>query len=256
MSTTAYTSKFKHLPATAAGIVLCAAMQSSFAFGLDEVYSPNAEYGEVSLELAHARSFDGNPAKDGAKVGELTLEAGVSPRVVLAVSGEYSADPGNAMQLDAQQIEGRYQFFEPGEQWLDLGALMSYSFSKQTGTPDALEVKLLLQKDVGKFTHTANIGFSQNVGTFPNLTDEADYSFIWSTRYRYSESFQPGFEIQSDLGTGSQTGYFNQQEQYMGPSIQGKLFGHLKYQVAYLFGVSDVAAQQALRLNLEYEMHF
>jgi hypothetical protein len=249
-------SKFQRLSCIAAFTILGAGMQSCFAFGLDEVYSPNAEYGEISLEVSHARTFDGNPAKDAAKVGEVTLEAGITPRVVLAVSGEYSADPGNAMQLDASQIEGRYQFFESGEQWMDVGALVSYSFSKQTDTPDSLEVKLLLQKDVGRFTHTANIGFNQNVGTFPNLTDGADYTFLWSTRYRYSEYIQPGFEIQSDLGPGSQTGYFNQQEHYMGPSIQGKILGHLKYQVAYLFGVSDLAAQQAVRLNLEYEMNF
>jgi len=256
MFISASTSKFKQLSSMAAFFVLTAGMQSSFAFGLDEVYSPNAEFGEISLEISHARSFDKNAAKDGAQVGEVTLEAGLTPRFVVAVSGEYSADPGNAMQLDAHQIEGRYQFFESGEQWMDVGALVAYSFSKQADTPDTLEVKLLLQKDVGKFTHTANIGFSQNVGTFPNLTDEAGYTFLWSTRYRYNEYFQPGFEIQSDLGPGAQLGYLNQQEHYMGPSVQGKFFGHLKYQAAYLFGVSDPAAQQAVRLNLEYEMHF
>lgn len=256
MTNTAHKSKTSRLTSMAALAVLSTCMQSSFAFGLDEVYSPNAEYGEVSLEISHARSIDNNPAKDRAQVGEVTLEAGLTPRFVLSVSGEYSADPGNAMQLDGNQIEGRYQFFESGEQWLDVGALVSYTASKQTDSPDTLEVKLLLQKDVGKFTHTVNIGFSQNVGSFPNLTDEAGYTFLWSTRYRYNEYFQPGFEIQSDLGPGSQLGYFNQQEHYMGPSIQGKLFGHLKYQAAYLFGISDPAAQQAVRLNLEYEMHF
>lgn len=247
---------FNRLSFMAAFIILCSSMQSSFALGLDEVYSPNAEFGEMSLEISHARSFDKQSAKDGAKVGEITLEAGLTPRFVLAVSGEYSADPGSSMQLNAHQFEGRYQFFESGEQWMDVGALVAYSFSKQTDTPDTLEVKLLLQKDVGKFTHTANIGFTQNVGTFPQLTGEADYTFLWSTRYRYNEYFQPGFEIQSDLGSSSQFGYFNQQEHYIGPSVQGKLFGHLKYQAAYLFGVSDPAAQRAVRLNLEYEMHF
>ena len=256
MPTTAHHHPLRQLATITVFTLLCTGMQSSFAFGLDEVYSPNAEYGEMSLEVSNARSVDNNPAKNAAQVGEITLEAGLTPRTVLAVSGEYSADPGNAMQLDARQIEGRYQFFEPGEQWMDVGALMSYSSSTQTGSPDTLEVKLLLQKDVGKFTHTANIGFSQNVGTFPQLTDQPDYTFIWSTRYRSSEYFQPGFEIQSDLGSGSQVGYFSQQEHYMGPSLQGKLFGHLNYQVAYLFGVSDAAAQQAFRLNLEYEMHF
>ena len=256
MSSIFHQSTFKYLCKAVFSITLLAAMQGSFAFGLDEVYSPNGEYGEVSLEVSSARSFDNNATKNGAQVGEITLEAGLTPRFVLSVSGEYSADPGNTMQLNGNQIEGRYQFFESGEHWMDVGALASYTAATQAGTPDSLEVKLLLQKDMGRFTHTVNIGFSQNVGTFPSLTDGADYTFLWSTRYRLNEYFQPGFEIQSDLGPGEHLGYFNQQEHYMGPSIQGKLWGHLKYQAAYLLGASDPSAQQAVRLNLEYEMHF
>lgn len=256
MFTSAPLRPINRLLSVAAFTLLCAGTQSASAFGLDEVYSPNAEYGEMSLEISHARAFDNNPAKGGAQVGELAIEAGVSPRLVLAASAGYSADPGESLQLEAHQIEARYQFVEAGEQWMDVGALVAYSFAKQANVADALEVKLLMQKDVGKFTHTANIGFSQNFGTFPHLTDEAGYSFLWNTHYRYSESFQPGFEIQSDLGAGTQIGYFNQQEHYMGPFVQGKLFGHLKYQAAYLFGVTDPAAQQAMRLTLEYETHF
>ncbi len=241
--------------AACAAAALCA--PRSWAFGLDEVYSPNVEYRELALEVSHARSFDSDPAKDAAKVGELSFEIGLTPRFVFAVSGEYeSEDPGEPMQFTAHQIEGRYQFFESGEHWLDAGLLVAYSFAKQADTPDQLELKLLLQKDTGRFTHTANIGFSQNVGKFPQLTDEANYSFVWSTRYRHSTEFQPGFEIQSDLGPGSQLGYLKQQEHYMGPSVQGKLFGHLKYQAAFLFGVTDPAAQRAARLTLEYETHY
>lgn len=242
--------------AIALGATLAMGAHSSFAFGLDESYSPNVEYREISFEYSHARSFDADPAKDAARVGELTFEIGLTPRFVLAVSGEYAADPGESLLMTGRQIEGRYQFFESGEQWLDAGLLVAYNFSAQTDVPDQLEVKLLLQKDTGKFTHTANFGFSQNVGKFPQLTDEAGYSFLWNTRYRYSQQFQPGFEIQSDLGPTSQWGYFKQQEHYVGASVQGKLFGHLKYQAAYLFGVTDPAAQRAARLTLEYETHF
>ena len=230
--------------------------QSGMAFGLDEVYSPNTEYGEASLEISGAQSFDPSAAKNGAKVGEATLEIGIAPRVTVELSGEYSADPGGSLQLVAHEVQGRYQFFEPGERWVDIGLLVQYDFSTQSDSPDTLGAKLLLQKDVGRFTHTANLGFTQNVGAFPQLTDSADYTFLWSTRYRYSEEFQPGIEIQSDLGSASNFGNFNQQEHYIGPAIYGKLFGRLSYQAGYYFGASDVAAKNAARFLLEYETHF
>ena len=222
----------------------------------DKIYSPNTEYREISLEYNGSQSFDSNSDKDDAQQNEISLEAGISPRLEMEFSSAYSKEPGKSNHLDGHEIEGRYQFFEPGEKWLDSGILVAYGISSQSERPNSLEVKLLLQKDTGWFTSTANIGFTNNIGKHSKNTGGPDYEFLFNTRYRYNINFQPGLELQSNLGQGHQLGNLNKQEHQIGPAVYGKVFGHFEYQAAYLFGVSDAAAQGIARLLVEYELDY
>jgi len=235
---------------------LTASLAFSPAFALDEIYSPNVEYRELSIEYNGSRTFDTHSDKNNAQDHEVALEAGLTPRWEVEVSGGFAKDPDNALKLEDLEIENRFQFFESGENWLDSGMLVAYDFSTISHLSDSVETKLLLQKDFGKITSIANIGFTQNVGKNSGHTGGPDYVLLLNTRYRYNEYFQPGIELQSDFGQGPELGKFNDQEHYIGPAVYGKLFGHFNYQAGYFFGVSDASAQSAARVLVEYEMHF
>ena len=227
---------------------------SSSVFALDEIYTPNVDYRELSLEYNGSRTFDKSSDKNNDQGHEIAFEAGLTPRFEAEISAGFSKAPDDSLKMEHFEGEGRFQFFESGENWLDSGMLVAYDYSTLKQVSDNLEVKLLLQKDVGKITNTANIGFDQGVGKY--ATGGPDYVVLWNTRYRYNLNFQPGVEIQSDLGQGGTVGHFNQQEHYIGPAMYGEIIPHLKYQAAWLFGASDAASQSSARLLVEYETHF
>ncbi len=254
VSIMAITSRRKEIAAVAAVIVLALIAQPENANALDEIYSPNVEQGELSVEYNGSRTFDANPAKNNSQEQEVAFEYGINSRWEVEVSGGFEKNPDETFTFNDLELENRFQFFEAGEYWMDSGFLVAYDHAIHQGDADTLETKLLLQKDIGRITTTANIGFEQEVGV--NAAGGPDYVFLWNTRYRYNEYFQPGIEIQSDLGQDSELRHWNDQEHYIGPAVYGRLFGHLNYQAGYYVGVSDGAASNAARILVEYEMHF
>jgi hypothetical protein len=224
------------------------------AFAIDEIYSPIAEPGELSLEYNGNNTFDHHHDKNNVAEQETELEWGVNNFWVTSLTGDYEKAPDESWKMSAVEWENRFQFLPQGEYWLDVGGLVSYQHAVQNDEPDDLELKLLLQKDSGMFTHILNVGIEQDIGTHANPAP--DRSFAWSTRYRMNQYVQPGFEIQSDLGTAGANDRWQNQQHYIGPALYGEIIPNLKYALAVYSGISQAAAQYAGRLQLEYEMHF
>jgi FTR1 family protein len=250
-----YIKKKASVVAPAVAIFFTLSFVATPALALDEIYSPAAEPGELSLEYNGSRTFDSHAEKNDAQDHEAALEYGINDFWTAEMSAGFAKDPGDHLRMEDAEIENRFQFFQPGEMWIDSGLLVAYDFAMQGDTADSAEVKLLLQKDFGMITGVANIGFTNDVGRFA-ASGGPDYVFLANTRYRINQYFQPGVEIQSDFGQSRTLGHFQQQEQYIGPAAYGTLFGRLKYQAAYLLGATDASAQSSFRILLEYEMHF
>lgn len=233
-------------------LVLMGATSPALAVG--KIYSPNVVKGELELEYSASRSFDNDRSKDNAQEHEFELEYGLTDRLVVEFAGELEKESGETLIGHKAEIGGRYQLFEQGEMWLDSGLMLAYGHALHEGDSDAIEAKLLLEKQHGKFLHLANIVLEQEVGS--HATGGPERELLWSSRYRYRESIEPGFEIQSSFGKTNENHGFDTQEHYIGPAIYGKLLSNFKYEAAYLIGASDAAVDSAARILLEYEMHF
>jgi hypothetical protein len=232
---------------TALGVGRC-------TFALDKIYSPHVVKGEVELEYFGTRTFDPISSENNLQNHEISFGYGVTSWWAAELYTLLERDADQAAHVSGHQFENHFQLSKPGRYWIDPGLLVAYTRSARLGDPDTLEVKLLLQKVTGRFLNRLNIGGEQELGS--HASGAPDRVVLWSTRYLLSRRLMPGLEIQSDLGKANETRTFNEQQHYFGPAAYGQLLPHLKYEVAYLFGVSNAASRAAVRLLLEYEAFF
>jgi len=237
------------------------AVTGSPAHAIDKLYAPYVEKGEWEAEYFGTKSFDGNDAKDDAQKHQLSIGYGVTDYWKTEVYGSFEKAPQDHVTFDSWEWENIFQFTKPGEYLVDAGGSLAYEWTPSSNIANKVEARLLLAKDTGKFSHLLNLIAEKEVGSGPR--DQLEGGFIWSSRYNYNASFQPGVEINSDFGEFAHTGKFNDQSHYVGPVAYGKLplpFANedesLKYRVGYLFGISDAASNGQLIAQIEYELEF
>lgn len=112
----------------------------------------------------------------------------------------------------------------------------------------------MLEKPLPKFTHTVNLIFKKEVGG--GTVNETEGGFAWSSKYRLSPYFQPGFEYHADFGVIGKHLPYDQQTHQVGPVFYGRLMNHVRYDVGYLFGTSRISPDGELKWNIEYEWRF
>lgn len=248
MSTTA----LNRSAVVALGLALLASTQSTLA--VDKIYSPQVVRGEWELEYFGIRTFDSDPSRDNLQEHEISIGYGVTDWWWPELYTLLERTPDQSLRTTGVQLENRFQLAPPGKYWVDPGLLVAFTRATHSDDPDTLEVKILLEKLYGRILNRVNIGGEQEFGH--NAHGAPDRVILWSTRYLLDPRFTPGFEIQGDLGRANEAPTFNEQEHYVGPAAYGEVVPHLKYEAAYLFGVSRAASHSALRLLIEYEAFF
>jgi hypothetical protein len=226
-----------------------------YANAADKIYAPYVVKGEAEIEWNGNMAFDHRDDRDGGQGHEFEAEYGVTDswQTILTAVVEKGSN-GESTDFTEIEWENKFQLTEKGEYWLDPGLKIAYIHALDDDAPDAIEAKILLEKDVGHFVNLSNISFEKQIGH--NSEHGTASSFAWNTRYRYNPHFEPGVEWQSDFGIIGDGSSFSDQDHVAGPSVYGSIIPHVNYQLAWLFGVSREAADNTLRANLEYEWFF
>ncbi len=240
-----------------AGLLLIASVGLGYpkdALAAKKVYSPIVEKGELELEARGSYDFDHRDSKDGKQKQKYAVGYGVTDRWFTELYGEFEKLSNEDFEFTSVDWENIYQLFEQGEHGLDAGLYLEYEFGVEEDESDKIEGKLLLEKSLSRLTHTLNLIIEKEVGK--HSKDEVEGGLAWSSKYRWQESFEPGFELHSDFGELGEGIPYKQQKHQLGPVFYGKLGKHVKYDIGYLFGISDAAPDRSLKWILEYEHRF
>jgi hypothetical protein len=160
-----HNSKKNAIAMVVAAFVLASVLKTNQAFAVDKIYSSYVTKGEFEVEYARSTTLDNNHDKKNLQAHETELEYGLTDHIMSELNGYFEKQPDDNIKSQAVGFEGRYQFFGQGENWIDSGFLVTYNrVTHPDIDPDAIEAKLLLEKQWGQFLHRAKIGIEQEVG--------------------------------------------------------------------------------------------
>jgi high-affinity iron transporter len=222
---------------------------------------PNIDYREVEIEHNYSIILDKNSPNNRDISMPVEVGVGIHPNWFFEIEGEFAKASADSWTTDAVSFENYFMLTEPGQYWLDASIFAEYSRAAHSVDPDSVEIGLLLQKDVNRWLNTLNVYWAKPVSAGAENIDTVSYA--WQTRYRLNQYIQPGFEVYGEIEDIKHAGSFNDQQFRAGPVIVGSYNlgeigakGKVKYEVGYLFGMTDATESQALRTRIEYEIPF
>ena len=145
--------------------------------------------------------------------------------------------------IEAFEFELKWQLTEQGEYSADWGVLFEYEqeFSEDI---HELTAALLVEKEFGRWSSTANLHFIQEWGS--NIKDEFETALALQARYRYSREFEPALEL-----------YAGQNSMGLGPVIMGSasmgVRKSIHWEAGVIFGLDNKSPDNTYRFLLEFE---
>jgi len=219
---------------------------------------PAVSYGEREIDMKYGtRYFDDAHERESA--GSIGFGYGLKQWWFTEAYLKYHKDPGDRTRYDELEWENKFQLTEPNKYFADLGFLV------ETEIPRAreegryiLKAGPLVQFDTGPLRWNTNVFFErafQSREEEPAVTELQYQAQV--TYHLRNTSLDVGAQAFGDLGKWNDWLPKDEQSHRIGPAVFGKvkLEGRqaIVWNAAWLFGASKAAADNAFRLQMEYE---
>lgn len=217
------------------------------------IYTPTVEYGEREIEFNAGSTREGG--KEDETAGVLSFGMGVTQFWFTEIGVEYERERGESFRREAFEWENKFQLTEPGQFPIDLGALVEIERPRDHAEGWELKLGLLTQKDFGKFQVNVNVLAERHYDSEEKSRTELGYQ--WQAKYRWMPELEVGLQGFGEVGEWGSYERNGDQEHKVGPAIFGKIpTGNrtaIKYNAAYLVGLTKPTPDHTLRATVEFE---
>ena len=231
-------------------------ISNAFAGSADYVYLPTVEFGEKEIDF----KFGTAKQPDGTRTTVSSLGFGYGATEYWFTELYLKREREGSEGLTLAEWENKFQLTETGKYPIDIGLITEIE-APLNNHREPYEFKFgpLFQTEFGKLQLNGNVLFERKFG--PKDDDTTHYNteigYQWQVKYRWQKAFEFGAQGFGEMGKWNAWDAADQQNHRMGPAIFGKLdVGQkkvIKYNAAFLFGISDAAPDHTARMQMEYE---
>ena len=230
-------------------------LNQAIAGSADYVYTPMVEQGEkeIGFKFGTAKMPDGTRQN----VTALGFGYGVNENWFTEIYLKRESTGGEGLTI--AEWENKFQLTETGKFPFEIGLISEFE-APTSNKRDPYEFKFgpLFQTEFGKLQLNANVLFERKFG--PNDTAQnyfTEMGYQWQLKYRLQPTLEFGAQGMGEMGQWNDWTSTKEQTHRFGPAVFGKLkVGNkqaIKYDAAWLLGVSDGAPNNTIRMQMEYE---
>jgi hypothetical protein len=220
----------------------------------DYIYTPDVQYGEREIDFKYGEATP--QAGDSAQGASIGFGYGAQEHWFTEIYLKHEREEGHSASL--AEWENKFQLTETGQYAVDMGFVTELEAPLSTGTPWELRAGPLLQTESGKLQLNGNLLFERPFGANDSGTPyTTSIGYQWQAKYRRQPTFEFGLQGFGEMGKWNHWDARDEQNHRIGPMVSGKLaLGNrrvIKYNAAWLAGVSNAAPDHTFRLQIEYE---
>jgi hypothetical protein len=186
----------------------------------------------------------------------LELTYGLTEKVEAAAYLDLARPDGSSLQYAGSKFRLRGSLFEQGQLPVDLGWYVELEWHR-TPQFDASELELelrpIIEKDIGRFEIDLNPKFEKAVFVGPDKHKSFEFGYAAGLFYNYRRWLSPGLEFYGGIGLVNDTDPRSEQPHYLFPVIRGEFPGGIGYNVGPGIGLTRGSDQVIMKVNLEFE---